>query len=213
MVVDLELTAAEARAVDEANAFMSGFEQRRIDAIHNMPFAFSTRPSVEYAPNELRPQVHAVAEIFGVVFNQGVNEMQTLANMSSSRDVLRQAEINMGSLGRFITFYCNYKAALEYQLVKRTPELIDILNTNAVVAQATMSMHNNSNNTFSGGATSRSSAAAAPPAALKSRRKSLRSSVSTTFMNNTNEGLTAAAEALKAKVLNANDRYVWLYGL
>ncbi len=127
--------------------------------------------------------------------------MQTLANLSSSRDVTRQVEINYGSLARFVEFYRSYKQALEYQLVRNTPELIDVLAANAAVAQASIL---NAGNVFSG-ATNRSSAAL-PAAAVRSRRKSLRSSVSNAFLNNSSEGLNSAVEALKAKVLNANDR-------
>ena len=126
--------------------------------------------------------------------------MQTLANLSSSRDVHRQVEINLGSLSRFVQFYPHYKAALEFQLVKKAPEMVDVLNANAAVAQANIM---NTGNTFGGG-NGRSSAVL--PTAIRSRRKSLRSSVSNAFLNNSNEGLNSAVEALKAKVLNANDR-------
>lgn len=59
----------------------------------------------------------------------GVNEMQTLANLSSSRDVLKQAEINSASLHRLEVFYKHYKAAVEYQMNQRTTELVASLET------------------------------------------------------------------------------------
>ena len=55
--------------------------------------------------------------------------MQTLANLSSSRDVLKQAEINSASLHRLEVFYKHYKAALEYQMNQRTAELVASLET------------------------------------------------------------------------------------
>lgn len=129
--------------------------------------------------------------------------MQTLCNLSASRDVTRQVEINFGSLSRFIEFYRNYRAALEYQLVCKTPELLDVLNHNASAAQANMIKEA----AFGGASTSRTSGVAALPTAVRARRKSLRSSVSNAFINNSSEGLNAAVESLKAKVLNFNDRY------
>lgn len=128
--------------------------------------------------------------------------MQTLCNLSASRDVTRQVEINYGSLSRFIEFYRNYRAALEYQLESKTPELLDVLNHNASTAQANMIKEA----AFGGASTSRVSGAGALPTAVRARRKSLRSSVSNAFINNSSEGLNAAVESLKAKVLNFNDR-------
>ncbi len=81
-----------------------------------------------YVPVEVyKPRVFAVAEVFGLVFSQGVNEMQTLANMSSSRDVNRQVDVNVASMARMESFYQSYQSALQYQLVRKTPELLDAL--------------------------------------------------------------------------------------
>lgn len=59
--------------------------------------------------------------------NAGVNEMQTLANLSASRDVLRQVEINNGALARLEGYYANYKEALKFQLDQKKPELLEAL--------------------------------------------------------------------------------------
>lgn len=132
--------------------------------------------------------------------------MQTLCNLSSSRDVSRQVDINYGSLSRFIEFYRNYRAALEYQLVSKTPELLDVLNTSASTAQANMMKEAS----FNGNTTSRVSGVGLATA-VRARRKTLRSSVSSAFINNSSEGLNAAVESLKAKVLNMNDRLVIIH--
>jgi hypothetical protein len=119
--------------------------------------------------------------------------MQTLANLSSSRDVTRQVEINYGSLSRFVEFYRCYKSALEFQLIKRTPELLEILNNNAVNVS-------NSNGGANNAHTNRTSTSVR-------RRKSLRNSVNIGFMGkDSGDSFCSAADALKAKVLNANDR-------
>ncbi len=57
----------------------------------------------------------------------GVNEMQTLANLSSSRDVLKQVEINNGAIARMEGYYANYKEALIFQLDQRKPDLLESL--------------------------------------------------------------------------------------
>lgn len=54
--------------------------------------------------------------------------MQTLANLSSSRDVLRQVEINNAALARLEGYYANYKEALIHQLDQKKPDLLEALN-------------------------------------------------------------------------------------
>ena len=53
--------------------------------------------------------------------------MQTLANLSSSRDVLKQVEINNGAIARMEGYYANYKEALIFQLDQRKPDLLESL--------------------------------------------------------------------------------------
>lgn len=128
LVVDLEVTPREAQAVLDALSFMQQFEQRSVSCLsENCGFRFRPSPNVRYAEGELPPRVHAVVEIFGVTFTQGVNEMQTLANLSSSRDVLKQVEINNTGLIRMKDYYKAYREALEFQLSKYTPDMIDAL--------------------------------------------------------------------------------------
>ena len=44
--------------------------------------------------------------------------MQTLANMSSPRDVHRQIDMNHVSMTRITTYFNRYRSTLEYQLMK-----------------------------------------------------------------------------------------------
>lgn len=53
--------------------------------------------------------------------------MQTLANLSSSRDVLKQVEINNGAIARLEGYYNNYKEALVFQLDAKKPDLLEAL--------------------------------------------------------------------------------------
>jgi inositol polyphosphate-4-phosphatase len=77
---------------------------------------FSTTPSVLYEPNEQEPKVLAVLPICAVVFTQGVNEMQTIANMTSSSDVNHQVQINQEALKRVKEFHAHYRSILYTQL-------------------------------------------------------------------------------------------------
>lgn len=62
--------------------------------------------------------------------------MQTLANLSSSRDVLRQVEINNAALARLEGFYANYKEALMHQLDQKKPDLLEVLNPTGISSSA-----------------------------------------------------------------------------
>lgn len=59
--------------------------------------------------------------------NEGVDEKQSLVNMSSSRDVLRQVEINNTAIARVAHHYANYRNALAHQLDQRKPEYLATL--------------------------------------------------------------------------------------
>jgi hypothetical protein len=77
---------------------------------------FSETPTVSYEPGEVEPTVLAVLPIVAVVFNQGVNEMQTIANMTSSSDVNHQVQINQEALKRVKEYHVHYRAVLYTQL-------------------------------------------------------------------------------------------------
>lgn len=147
--------------------------------------------------------------------------MQTLANLSSSRDVLKQVEINQSSLLRLVDFYKPYRDALDFQLTRRAPEMIEALNAMNNTAPGA----GGSNGSFSapGGtpaaATVNTSATSSPPpvpfAAQKSfiRRRSVRQSHRGENLFGAGGGPPAPSEAvsqavvqLKIKVLSFSDR-------
>jgi hypothetical protein len=218
---------------------MNGFDQRatKVNSSKlNLPFAFSNNPSILYATDETIPRVLAVCEIFGVSFTQGVNEMQTLANLSSSRDVLKQGEINQASLLRLNDYYKNYRDSLDFQLTRRSPEMIESLNSmvppSSPAAPSTAS-GNTASGSFSypagqsltsnnsrGSITSPtgSTGTGSNPSSQKGfmRRKSVRQSLNNTGGGHnhnyfgsspTSEAVSQAVIQLKIKVLGYNDRY------
>jgi hypothetical protein len=69
-----------------------------------------------YGDGEPLPRVIAYAALCGVAFSQGVNEMQTLANLSGLEVVHRQIGINLDSLSRFCSYYKRYKNVLVLQM-------------------------------------------------------------------------------------------------
>jgi hypothetical protein len=218
---------------------MNGFDQRatKVNSSKlNLPFAFSNNPSILYATDETIPRVLAVCEIFGVSFTQGVNEMQTLANLSSSRDVLKQGEINQASLLRLNDYYKNYRDSLDFQLTRRSPEMIESLNSmvppSSPAAPSTAS-GNTASGSFSypagqsltsnnsrGSITSPtgSTGTGSNPSSQKGfmRRKSVRQSLNNTGGGHnhnyfgsspTSEAVSQAVIQLKIKVLGYNDRF------
>jgi hypothetical protein len=120
LIVDITLTARECAAVRAALKIMDGFEycgfqafQTREEAkecdIFYLPIEFSLEPKLDPKTDihgggtgdaASSSSVLCVCELFGVAFSQGVNEMQTLANMSSHKDVQRQTELNISNLQR-----------------------------------------------------------------------------------------------------------------
>lgn len=214
LVVDIEISHEESVVVVDALQYMSSFGYRPTDGLNDptCSFAFQPDPEITYSASETRPLVYATAELFGCVFTQGVNEMQTLANLSSSRDVLKQVEINNYSSARLTNFYLNYKAALEYQLSARMPEMIESLCVNSV---SDTSMPNSPMQSLPTVVTSPSSvfsqstSVSPPPVPGKlSRKKSIRHSISSGNLNShiNSEALKAAVVQLKQKVLVYNDR-------
>jgi hypothetical protein len=127
--VEIEITPEEGVAVLQAHRNMSGFPVSTMTPkdYPNSPLTFSPNPNTPQCSVDKQFAVYATAEIFGVAFSQGVNEMQTLANMSSSRDVFRQVEINQGAIARLEEYYGHYKTALMHQLDQRKPDLLECL--------------------------------------------------------------------------------------
>eukprot|EP01038_Epipyxis_sp_PR26KG_P012151 gene12151-16271_t len=212
LIVDLEISSREGNAVIEALGYMHEFSfipSNTLPLTSETPFAFSPNPvfppvssdETKYVP----PKVFAVTEIIGLAFTQGVNEMQTLANLSSSRDVSRQVEINIASLTRIESFYKNYRLALEFQLRKKAPELIDAVNREAIngmsTAAANFAASNSTNNRLS---------AIGRRESKLSRRLSARMSFSAanghTGQSPTKESLQSIASSLTNKVLASNDK-------
>lgn len=187
---------------------MSGFEARPTQSLKSdTSFAFHSDPQVIYAEIEPTVRVAAVVEVFGLAFTQGVNEMQTLANLSSSRDCLKQGEINFASLVRLKGFFANYRAALSYQLEFNREKMADYIQT--------------MNSNLGGTAANGSAAAAAAPAPAPTRgnlqqmrNRALRNSIFIGGAAGASGGsigrdiIDRKVEVFVTKVLQYNDRYV-----
>jgi len=74
--MDMEITSEEVNTIRRALESMTQFEMRPLRGIPSQyPFAFKEKPTVPLSPDEAAPQVHAVAEIFGITFTQGKNSI------------------------------------------------------------------------------------------------------------------------------------------
>jgi hypothetical protein len=224
--LDLEITPQEAAVVMDALNYMMGFDQRYTKTLPpkpQFPYVFTPNPYVVYATDELQPRVYAVTEIFGIAFSQGVNEMQTLANLSSSRDVMKQVEINQLSLQRLTEFFKAYREALDFQLTRRAPEMIDAINTlQNPVPSTSGSFSNPAGQSINGQPPSLSTGGGAGSLNNNSplgggggvshqksflRRKSVRQSLVSPFGSEPNsEAVSQAVIQLKIKVLSFSDR-------
>jgi hypothetical protein len=132
LIMDIEVSQEEGDCIIFAKNYMSGFVARTIQtfpADRVVPYAFQFSPSIIQAENEPTVRVVAVVEMLGLAFTQGVNEMQTLANLSSSRDCLKQGEINFAALARLRSFFQAYRAALQYQLEANREKMADFIQT------------------------------------------------------------------------------------
>eukprot|EP01035_Chromulina_nebulosa_P020470 gene20470-26560_t len=105
-IVDVEISNEEALTIQNAITYTGNYISSKdsesqdnnsyseIDEEISKAITFTKNVVVEYSTNEKKPIVHAVVQMHGILFTQGINEMQTLANLSQSRDILRQTEIN-----------------------------------------------------------------------------------------------------------------------
>jgi hypothetical protein len=89
--------------------------------------AFSSTPTIKYQSGEEVPRVIGVVELFGVAFNQGINEMQTVANMTGTKDIQEQAEININCMKKLSLYYERYRIAFIHQFSILEQKLISSL--------------------------------------------------------------------------------------
>lgn len=79
---------------------------------------------------------YAVVPLFGVVFTQGVNEMQSIALLSNRADIQRQLDMNKLSLCRIKRYFDRYSSILMYH--NQSSNITDIATAvPAVLASAT----------------------------------------------------------------------------
>ena len=74
--------------------------------------------------------------------------MQTLANMSGSKDVHRQIDVNQTSIARITTYYNRFKSTLQYQLLKIVSIHINLMSASLakMTPSARSTMENRINN-------------------------------------------------------------------
>lgn len=109
IVVDVALSAGEAAVVEQLMKSVAACPDP--SGVGEVPKA-----EVTYGVDEVQPSVLCTTSLFGVVFSQGVNEMQTLVNMSGAESVHRQVEINHESINRLCVYYKKYKQVMVYQI-------------------------------------------------------------------------------------------------
>lgn len=132
LIVDIEVDSEEAAVIIAAldtmqnlhtigdhneNEYASSEYEKIINITSGLEFSKS--PTCNYSKYESPPHVLAAASIVGVAFTQGVNEMQTLASVSSHVSVIKQCEINNLALEKVKRYHRRYREAILSQCQKK----------------------------------------------------------------------------------------------
>jgi inositol polyphosphate-4-phosphatase len=138
LILDIEIDNEEAAVVLAAIESMQNFPLHA-DGMHHdeedfsspqfekisditAGLVYSSLPICSYNKYESAPAVIAVASVIGVTFTQGVNEMQTLASVSSHASVQKQCEINNYALEKVKEYHRLYRAAILFQCENKDKE-------------------------------------------------------------------------------------------
>ena len=136
IIVDLKVSDEEGKLLSEACQVMSNFEivnpsmkNRSLEegCLLWPAIQFNPNPEIISEDDIKQPmKVYATFPLIGVVFSQGVNEFQSMANMSNSSDVKIQTEINASSFRRLKDYFTNYSAAVTYQYQSKAEDALKI---------------------------------------------------------------------------------------
>jgi len=135
-IVDLYLGEQVAAAVTSAVANMQSYVPLRASHVEDAGLfgpekagATTESPSMVMLSDgddtASPPCILATAELFGVAFTQGVNEMQFVANTFVPGEARHQASLNLESITRLERYYARYRHALKYQLYRMEMQEID----------------------------------------------------------------------------------------
>jgi len=121
-LVDLGVAPRVAAAIRAALSAMQGYTPRAEGASGRRDddglFGPGAGPDGAGDQPEASPPALATAELFGVAFTQGVNEMQFVVNTFVPLEARHQANINLESLARLERYYESYRHALAFQLYR-----------------------------------------------------------------------------------------------
>jgi len=147
LIVDIYVEKHEAGTITSALKFMQGFSLDTNNDIEEdllIPaLEFDHNPSITYKDGESKPNIVAITQLHGVLFTQGINEMQTIVNLSFSNEVLKQVEINNECIKSLKDFHSKHIVALKYQLDK----LISQVDQDDIKLETNSPNRNNNGNT------------------------------------------------------------------
>ena len=114
LVVDISVTSEEEAMIRSCSAAAAGYVAWSTSSSFRIQRACKQKspPKCIHKAGQPAPDVIACISVFAVLFTQGVNEMQTLANMAG--DSHKQSEINVDSLKKMQKYVMNYVDVLEY---------------------------------------------------------------------------------------------------
>ena len=114
LVVDISVTAEEEVVLRSCTSATSAYEEWASSSAYRLDRGCPARepPRCNYRIGHAIPEVVAIMNVCAVVFTQGVNEMQTLANMSG--DAYKQSLINEDSVKKLRKYTSGYIDILQF---------------------------------------------------------------------------------------------------
>lgn len=114
LVVDIRVCAEEEAVIRKCVRASAGYEEWASSSAFYFDRSCKAKesPRCNYKIGQSIPDIISTIQVCAIVFTQGVNEMQTLANMSG--DSYKQSLINVDSIGRLQGYINGYIEILRY---------------------------------------------------------------------------------------------------
>jgi hypothetical protein len=123
LVVEMEVNPNEVdvilAAVESMKEYSKPYDYTDMSPIIHKVLKFNPNPTFPFSRHKRRDQtILATVPLFGVMFQQGVNEMQTLAKTASYNNVLKQDHINQVNIKRLEEYHTKHLLVFRHQLLK-----------------------------------------------------------------------------------------------
>lgn len=123
LIVEMEVNTNEVEvilaAIESMKDYLKPYNYTDMNTIIHKVLEFNPNPTFPFSRHKRREQrILATVPLFGVMFQQGVNEMQTLAKTASYANVLKQDAINLVNIKRLEEYHTKHMLVFRHQLDK-----------------------------------------------------------------------------------------------